>query len=358
MHSDVTIFCVPLDRPMRDAIACLDASRLGIALIVSGDGKLEGTITDGDLRRFMMTDGSPDELIASVLERKKNTVHAHPITAPSGSDVHFCREVLLEHRLLHLPLVDGDDRVVGLVTQSDLLEQESTPRQAVIMAGGFGTRLHPLTEDTPKSMLPLGDRPLLEIIIGQLQKIGVSQVQVATHHQANQISDHFGDGARFGIDIAYVDEERPLGTAGALGRMERPTETLLVINGDILTDLDFRAMLAFHREQAADLTVAVRQYDLKLPYGVVECDGSFVRSLKEKPVWKCFVNAGIYLLEPNVYDFIPSSDRFDMTDLIENLIESERPVASFPIREYWLDIGQHADYQEAQSRIGDLESGS
>jgi NDP-sugar pyrophosphorylase family protein len=282
-------------------------------------------------------------------------VHAHPITAPLGSDVHSCREILLKHRLLHLPLVDADDRVVGLVTQSDLLAEEAAPRRAVIMAGGFGTRLHPLTNDTPKPMLPVGDRPLLEIIIGQLQKIGVNQVHLATHHQGDQISDHFGDGTAFGVDIAYVDEEQPLGTAGALGRMERPTETLLVINGDILTDLDFRAMLAFHREQGADLTVAVRQYDLKMPYGVVECDGPVVRSLKEKPVWKCFVNAGIYLLEPSVYDLIPSTDRFDMTDLIENLIQSGRLVASFPIREYWLDIGQHADYEEAQSRMAESE---
>ena len=343
---------------MRDVVACLDASRLGIALIVSDDCKMEGTITDGDVRRFMLAAGDLDEPILSVLNRKKGTLYARPITAPSGSDAHSCREVLLQHNLLHLPIVDADQRVVGLVTQNDLLAGQSAPRQAVIMAGGFGTRLHPLTEDTPKSMLPLGDRPLLEIIIGQLQKIGVDQVHVATHHQADQISDHFGDGANFGVNIAYVDEERPLGTAGALGRMERPTETLLVINGDILTDVDFRAMLAFHREQGADLTVAVRQYDLKLPYGVVECDGPTVLSLKEKPVWKCFVNAGIYLLEPGVFDFIPASDRFDMTDLIENLIESKRPVASFPVREYWLDIGQHADYQEAQSRMGDAESES
>jgi dTDP-glucose pyrophosphorylase len=357
MHTDVNTFCVAFDGLMREVVVCLDATRLGIALVVGQGFKLEGTITDGDVRRFMLDNGDLGEPIAKVLDRKKATLYAEPITAPAGSDAHFCREVLREHKLLHLPIVDEAERVVGLVTRNDLLEDQLVPRQAVIMAGGFGNRLRPLTEDTPKPMLPLGDRPLLEIIIGQLQEVGVNRVHVATHHNSEKITDHFGDGADFGVDIAYVDEERPLGTAGALGRIDRPKDTLLVINGDILTDVDFRAMSAFHREHAADLTMAVRQYDLKMPYGVVECDGATVRSLKEKPIWKCYVNAGIYLLEPSVYDHISGAENFDMTDLIERLIQANRPVASFPIREYWLDIGQQADYEEAQLRMSALRTG-
>ena len=356
MQSDVKTFCVNLDKLMRDAITLIDASRFGIALIVHDDFKLAGTITDGDVRRFMLADGDLNEPIRNVLERKKDTLYAQPVTASAVSDQHHRREVLQSRSLLHLPIVDENQRIVGLVTRSDFFEEQVAPRRAVIMAGGFGTRLNPLTEDTPKPMLPIGDRPLLEIIIEQLKNVGVDQVHVATHHKAHKISDHFGDGKDFGVDIAYVDEERPLGTGGALGLLERPMETLLVMNGDILTDVDFRAMLSFHREQAADLTLAVRQYEIKLPYGVVECDGVSVRGLEEKPVWKCFVSAGIYLLEPSVFDCIRSGDCFDMPDLIAGLIELDRPVASFPIREFWLDIGRHEDYEKARNRVAREEN--
>jgi NDP-sugar pyrophosphorylase family protein len=188
----------------------------------------------------------------------------------------------------------------------------------------------------------------MEIIVEQLRSAGIQRVQVAMHHKPEKISEHFGDGREFGVDMVYVTEDRPLGTAGALGLIEWPKETILVINGDILTGVDFQSLLAFHREHKADLTLAVRQYDIQLPYGVVECDGPAVSRLTEKPILKWFVNAGIYLLEPNVYGYIPNGEPFDMTELIQRLLDAGRPVASFPIREYWLDIGHQADYEKAQ----------
>jgi NDP-sugar pyrophosphorylase family protein len=200
-------------------------------------------------------------------------------------------------------------------------------------------------------MLLVGDRPLLELIIEQLSGSGIHKVNITTHYKPEKITEHFGDGSGFGVELNYVNEEQPLGTAGALGLMEESDEPLLVINGDILTRIDFRALFAYHHEHRADLTVAVRQYDLKVPYGVVECDGPMVSGLREKPVINFFVNAGVYLLQPSVRRLIGNGERLDMTDLIQRLLEAGRPVASFPVLEYWLDIGQLPDYEQAQEDV-------
>jgi len=221
----------------------------------------------------------------------------------------------------------------------------------VIMAGGFGQRLRPLTEKLPKPMLPVGEKPVMELIIDQLRNAGIQKVNVTTHFKPDKIRDYFGDGRAFGVDLTYVSEESPLGTAGALSLIGEKNEPLLVINGDILTQVDFRTMLAFHREHGAEITVGVRQYDLQVPYGVIESDGTTVTGLHEKPMLNFFVNAGIYFLEPSVHELIPQGEHFDMTELINALLAKGRPVASFPIVEYWLDIGQHADYAKAQEDI-------
>jgi NDP-sugar pyrophosphorylase family protein len=197
----------------------------------------------------------------------------------------------------------------------------------------------------------------MELIINQLHRAGIRRVTVATYYQPEKIKDHFGDGRTFGVEIEYLTEETPLGTAGALGLLDDPQEPLLVINGDLLTQIDFRAMMAFHHEQAAGLTIAVRHYDLQVPYGVLDCEGPSVRRVREKPMLQFVVNAGIYLLEPWALQYIPRGQRFDMTHLIESLLENERPVASFPVLEYWLDIGQHADYEQAQKDMQDGKRG-
>jgi NDP-sugar pyrophosphorylase family protein len=219
------------------------------------------------------------------------------------------------------------------------------------MAGGFGTRLRPLTEDTPKPMLLVGDRPMLERTIEQLKKAGIHRVDLTTHYKPEAISKHFGNGDEFGVTIRYVHEDQPLGTAGALGLLGDSQEPLLVINGDILTHVDFRAMLKHHREHKASLTVGVCRYDLQVPYGVIECHGPDILGISEKPKMPFLVNAGIYLLEPKVRKYIPAGKRFDMTDLIQSLIHADRKVVSFPIVEYWLDVGRPGDYARAQEDV-------
>jgi len=218
----------------------------------------------------------------------------------------------------------------------------------VIMAGGFGTRLRPFTDTTPKPMLPVGDRPLMERTLENLQETGIRNVTISTHYKPEVIINHFQDGSEFGININYVNEEQPLGTAGALGLMTPPDDTVLIINGDILTNVNFESMFQFHREHRAEMTVATRIYEFQLPYGVVEMEGVRISKITEKPTKKFFVSAGIYLLEPRMFAYIPKNQRFDMTDLIERLLIEGRQVVNFPIREYWLDIGRHPDYERAQ----------
>lgn len=338
------------DNSIREVIACIERNAMGIALVVDGERRLTGTVTDGDIRRAVLAGMDLDLPVQALMERRAPAPYPTPFTAPVGTDDAELLRMMNEYTVRHIPLVDDTGRVVDMALLSDLVKELQPPLSAVVMAGGYGTRLRPLTKDLPKTMLPVGGRPLLELIIEQLRQSGIQRINVTTHHRAEKIIKHFGDGKAFGVEIKYVTEARPLGTAGALGLMEASNEPLLVINGDVLTRVDFRAMLAYHREHGADLTVAVRRYDWQMPYGVIECDGPRVRQVREKPLFGFLVNAGIYLLEPSVHHYIPKG-RFDMTDLIKRLLEDRRPVVSFPIIEYWLDIGQHEDYEQAQKDV-------
>ena len=351
MDVDLDKLCIGHDSSIQEAVAQMDVSRIGIVLVVEPDRKLMGAITDGDVRRAALAQVDLGQPVNTLLVRKAGSPYARPISAPESADRNTLLGLLQQYSVRHLPLVDGAERVVGLVTLDDFVAEEPLRLQAVIMAGGHGSRLRPLTDDLPKPMLPVGGQPLMEITLRQLRAAGLKRVHIAVHHRSEKIAEYFGNGEDFGVEINYVTEDQPLGTAGALGLMEKPKETVLLINGDILTQLDFRAMLAYHREHRADLTVAVQRYDTQLPYGLVECEGTYVRSLVEKPILNFLVNAGIYLLEPPVYQFIPNGEMFDMTELIQRLLDENRPVAAFPIHEYWLDIGQAADYQQAQEDL-------
>jgi dTDP-glucose pyrophosphorylase/CBS domain-containing protein len=351
MISDLSLFCIRPERPIRQAIALIDQNEKGIVLVTDEEKRLLGTITDGDVRRAMLVGDTLETPLSRLLARKAGSKYSQPLTAPAGTERAALLQLMKDHELRHIPLVDASGHVAGLATLDDLLPDNVLPLQAVIMAGGFGVRLQPLTESMPKPMLPVGDRPLMELTLEQLRQAGIRRVNITTHYMPEKIIDHFGDGSNFGVELNYVNEDRPLGTAGALALLETPQEPLLIINGDILTRVDFRAMLNYHREQKAELTVAVRQYDIQVPYGILECEGFRVCQVREKPLLRFLANAGIYLMEPSVHSYIPNGRRYDMTDLIQRLITESRIVVSFPIIEYWLDIGQHADYSRAQADI-------
>jgi dTDP-glucose pyrophosphorylase len=330
---------------------CIDRSGKGIALVLDEERHLLATVTDGDIRRAILAGMDLDLRVSELIDRRSHGHGSRPVTASLGTPNDELLHTMNEMGLRHVPLVDDDERVVGVVMLGDLAKEYELPLRAVVMAGGFGTRLRPLTEDLPKPMLPLGSRPLLELIVEQLRDAGIRKVNVATHYKGDMISDHFKDGQDFGVDIRYVKEDQPLGTAGALSLLEESDEPLLVINGDILTRVDFRSMLNFHREHQADLTVAVRLYEFNVPYGVVLTDGVAVKGISEKPIVRQFINAGIYLLSPPVRRLVPNGQPYDIPDLIQRLISEGRSVVSFPIREYWLDIGKADQYDQAQSDV-------
>ena len=348
---DISQLCIASTQTLRECISILDQTGKGIVLVVDGDRHLLGTVTDGDVRRALLAGLDLNLTIQALLNQRRRTDYAIPITATPGTSDSQLFQMMTAANLRHIPIVDEEHRLVDLALLSDLVKDYELPLRAIVMAGGLGTRLRPLTDDLPKPMLPVGTKPLLELIVEQLRGAGIRQVNVATHYRGEIITEHFKDGQDFGVDIRYVQEDRPLGTAGALGLLEESEEPLLVINGDILTRVNFRAMLDFHREQSADLTIAVRLYEFSVPYGVIKTEGVAVTGISEKPVFRQFINAGIYLLNPSVTRLIPNGEPFDIPDLIDHLLKAGRPVVSFPIREYWLDIGKEDQYNQAKADV-------
>lgn len=338
---------VSAELSIADAIPALERAGVGILLLCTPEQMLVGTLTDGDIRRAMLRGISFLEPCRTIATLSPVVGHVPLTRASALHQMDHAKGFLVNH----LPIVDEAGKVVGLALRSDFVSEEEIPLSAVIMAGGQGTRLRPLTEDLPKPMLPVGDRPLMELIIEQLRRSGIRQVNITTHYKSEKIIEYFGNGEAFGVNLTYVTEDLPLGTAGGVGLLESNDEPLLVINGDILTRIDFRAMADFHRAHQADLTVAVRPFEYQVPYGVIEVDGPRVLGVKEKPRQFFLTNAGIYLLEPSVQRLIPNGEHLDMTELIQLLLADNRTVASFPIIEYWLDIGQHADYIRAQEDV-------
>lgn len=327
-----------------EAIAVLDKAGTGALVLCTRDRVLCGLLTDGDIRRAILQGKSMDAPCNTIASRK-------PMVAPRSIPSPEALDLMNQHDINHLPVVDAENHVVEFLLRKDLVTDVRLDLSAVIMAGGYGRRLLPLTESVPKPMLPVGDRPLLELTIKQLYRSGIRDVRLTTHYLQESIVNYFGDGECFGVKLNYLKEDQPMGTVGGLRRMNRPNGPFLVINGDILTGVPFQEMLAYHQKHQAVLTVGVRKYEIQVPFGVVACDGVRITKLQEKPSLSFFINAGTYLLEPSVCDYIPEGQPFDMTDLIQKLIEAGRPVVSFPIMEYWLDVGRQEDYQKAQEDV-------
>jgi dTDP-glucose pyrophosphorylase/CBS domain-containing protein len=350
LFTSISDLFVRLDTPVRQAMEKIDARASGIVLIIDEARRLIATITDGDIRRAILHEVGLDQPLGELLARQKKT--SPPFTAPEGLARGALRSKLVELRLQQLPIIDADGRVVDLALLKDLQIDAQPTMQALIMAGGFGTRLMPLTRNTPKPMLPVGGRPLLEHTVERLTAAGVRDINISTHYLAEKITAHFGDGSKFGVTMRYIQEDKPMGTGGALCRLGDLVQTTLIINGDIVTDLDFRALAQFHRDHNAAATMAVAKYDVPVPYGVVEHNGPDVTGLREKPVLSQFINAGIYLVEPRAQKFLERDRLFKMTELVERLIANGERVVLFPVREYWIDVGQHADYERVQRDVG------
>jgi dTDP-glucose pyrophosphorylase/CBS domain-containing protein len=338
---------------LRTAMACIDRGAKGIALVVDERRCLIATLTDGDLRRAVLNGLNLDLPVATLIEKLRSQGKIRPISLPLDSSHDAIIRIMKSHSVRQIPLVDEQGRVCDLAVLDELVGDPQPAVHAVVMAGGYGKRLMPLTADTPKPLLRVGDKPLIQRLLQQLKQAGIAKVNISTHYKAEQISEHLGNGEAFGVDLVYVSEHQPLGTAGGLSLVSGD-DPLLVVNGDILTALDFRALFNFHFEQGAEMTVAVREYGFEVPYGVVETNGVEVTGITEKPAVKFFVNAGIYLVSPSARRLVPPGQPFDMPQLIDLLVKDGRRVISFPVWEYWIDIGRPEDYARAQQEARHL----
>lgn len=333
---------VPPTLSLGDALKALDRGGCRILLIVDNVGKLLGTLTDGDVRRAILKQVSMSSPVA-------NFMNAMPKIALIGESPERLRMVMEQHSLLHMPLVDHNGHIVGLEMLQLGLGPVDPDAWVFLMAGGFGTRLRPLTDSCPKPMLKVGGKPMLENILERLIVAGFHRFFISVHYLSEQIKEYFSDGSKWGVEIRYIEEETPLGTAGGLGLLpEIGNCPVILMNGDVLTDLNIRKLYDFHQLRNSDVTLCVREYDMQVPFGVVESDGEKVTAITEKPVHRFYVNAGIYVVSPQVIAAMRPARRQDMPDVISNLIETGRSVSMFPVHEYWLDVGRLDDFQIAQ----------
>ncbi|MGQ9724136.1 MAG: nucleotidyltransferase family protein [Tepidimonas sp.] len=343
MNTDWQGLLLRREDSIRQAIEVIDRGAKRIALVVDEAGRLQGTVTDGDIRRGILRHLSLEAPVAEVMNPR-------PRVLPHQYQRDDALRLLGSAQVLQVPIVDDDGVVVGLETLTDLLKRPRLENPVFLMAGGFGTRLRPLTDNCPKPMLPVGGRPLLEHILLDLIDYGFYRFYISVHYLREQVIQHFQDGSRWGVVIQYVHEDEPLGTAGALGLLpkEAVQRPVIVVNGDIMTRVNYEALLQDHDRHTPAATVCTRQYDLQVPYGVIAHDEQRITDITEKPVHHFFVSAGIYVLAPQVVHAIAPRVRLDMPDLLKREIASGREVRMFPVHEYWLDIGRMGDFEIAQ----------
>lgn len=333
---------------IKEALEIIDSGAMKIALVIDEERKLVGTLSDGDIRRGLLNNFSLDDSIESI-------IYKNPTICSVEDTKERILEVAIEKKLYQVPIVDTKGRLVGIEEVDSLLKPTIKTNRVVLMVGGLGTRLRPLTEHTPKPMLKVGDKPILETIILNFKKFGFTNIILSVGYKSEIIEKYFKDGQEFGVTIEYVHENKRMGTAGALSLMrDKLDEPFFVMNGDLLTNINFEHMMEYHLTNNAIATMGVREYDFQVPYGVVNVDGENILSIEEKPVHSFFVSGGVYVLSPKVLDFIPNNEFHDMPTLFEKLIEKKIKSISFPIREYWLDIGRMEEYEKANSEYKEI----
>jgi dTDP-glucose pyrophosphorylase len=327
--------------PIMEAIRIIDVSALQIALVVDENRRLLGVITDGDVRRAILKGVSLDNPVHLIMYRDFTTV-----SNLAGREQIIA--LMKKNDLKHMPIVDENGVVVDLKVIIDLIDESQKDNWVVIMAGGEGTRLRPLTDERPKPLLEVGGKPILETILENFVSFGFKTFFVSVYYKSDMIEKFCGDGCKWGIEIQYLREKNKMGTVGALSLLPaKPEKPLIIINADVLTNVNLQQLLDFHNSHKAAATMCVQDYRFEVPYGVIKINQHRIEGLDEKPIQTFFVNAGIYVLEPSVLDLIPTQDSFDMTELFTRLIDRGFETVAFPIREYWMDIGRVEDYKKA-----------
>ena len=330
-----------INSTIKDALQTINNGGLQVAIVVDENDTLVGTVTDGDIRRGLLNGLDLNSSVSLV-------VHKSPSIASVGDTKESILKIALAKKLHKIPLVDELGKLVGIEDIEDIIKPVGKTNRVILMVGGLGTRLRPLTQDTPKPMLKVGNKPILQTIVEKFAEYGFVNITMCVNFNASIIRDYFGDGKEFGVNIDYVLEEKRMGTAGALSLLkERPNEPFFVMNGDLLTNVNFEHIFNYHTLNKATATMCVREYDYEVPYGVVKMNDNKITEIAEKPVQKFFVSAGIYMLSPEILDLIPQDEFYDMPTLFEKAIAQGKNVISFPIHEYWIDIGRLEEYQKA-----------
>jgi dTDP-glucose pyrophosphorylase len=333
---------------LRDALAVIDRTGSQMALVVDDARKLLGTLSDGDIRRALLKGVALQDPVLQAM-------HRNPVCAHAGEDRASILATMRRRGFHQMPVIDDESRVVGLEIFVDYFDTPRRPNWVVIMAGGLGSRLGDLTRDVPKPMLPVGSRPLLETIVRHIAEQGFERIYLAVNYKAEQIEAHFGDGSALGVDIRYLRERQRLGTAGALSLLpEMPREPLVVTNADLLTKEDFGHMVERHLESGAEATMAVRPYEMQVPFGVVREQDGLIQAIEEKPLQRFVVSAGIYVLSPQALELVPRDRFFDMPALFDAVIAAGLRARCHQVRSYWLDIGRMSDYERANLDFGEV----
>ena len=338
------------DDSMKSTMEILDKGALQIALVMDDDCHLLGTVTDGDVRRAILND-------LKLNTPTSNFMNSNPITGLIDEGRQTWQRIMQRHNLKHLPLLDSKGCLMDLV-RYELPIEPDRENPIVLMAGGLGTRLRPLTNEIPKPLIQVGSKPVLETIIENFAQQGFNNIFLCINYKGDMIQEYFGDGSNWDVNIKYLTEPKRLGTAGALRLLPtKPNSPVIVMNGDLLTKVDFVRLLDFHQQQNFSATVAVREHHYKVPYGVLKIkDGYNVEEIVEKPTERYQISAGIYVLSPETLDLIPVNEFYDMPALFQNMIQQHHKVGSFPLREYWIDIGRLEDLEQAHTDFFDFFS--
>lgn len=339
---DWKITLLPSNATLRDAIMNIDKSGLQLALLINETNQLIGILSDGDIRRAILHGHSLEIAALSVANTK-------PITAAANATKQELLGVMRKRTLHQIPLVNERGQVTNLITLDELTGIFSRPNWVVLMAGGEGTRLRPLTEHCPKPLLRIGNKPILENIIENFAEQGFRKFFISINYLAESIKNYFGDGKALGVDIVYLHEESKLGTAGGVSLLpEKPKEPIIVMNADLLTDLQFNKPLEFHQAHNSFATMIIREFEYQIPYGVVEVNDHQLLGLQEKPIKRYYMSTGIYVLSPEAVEHIPAKTYFDMTTLFESALKTGNRVVTYLTKDYWLDIGRFEEFEKAQ----------
>ncbi len=349
MQNSQNILILP-SSSIKQAMKVLNREGSGFLAVVNSDKILLGTLTDGDIRRALTNDYGLDTVVSDVMK-------LNPQTAVDGTSKAEIYQLLVDKKISVIPIVDNNGRLIDIKSIYDFRGKNQHDNPVFIMAGGFGTRLKPLTDNCPKPMLKVGDKPILGILLEKFIQAGFHKFYISIHYRPEVIQDYFGNGSNWNVKIKYIHETEPLGTGGSLGLLPDDIGDLpvIVINGDILSKINFGQLLAYHSKYRAKATICVREHEYQIPFGVIENDGHLITEMVEKPIYRHYINAGIYVIEPDVIRAVPKNKNIDMPIFLQSFTGE---LVMYPFHDYWLDIGRFSDFDKAQKDIIALELGA